>query len=56
MSSFAKWDRDAYIERVGGIEEAERRRKVLMARQSLGARLADRARRTGHHRRRRALR
>jgi DNA-binding XRE family transcriptional regulator len=29
-----QWDRDAYIERVGGPEEAERRRKALMARQS----------------------
>jgi predicted transcriptional regulator len=32
MTSYSKWDRDAYIERVGGIEEAERRRKALMAR------------------------
>jgi len=39
MSSFTKWDRDAYIERAGGVEEAERRRKELMARQS-GHRLA----------------
>jgi hypothetical protein len=31
MSSYTKWDRAAYIERVGGEEEAERRRKVLMA-------------------------
>jgi hypothetical protein len=31
MSSFTKWDRDAYIERIGGVEEAERRRKELMA-------------------------
>jgi len=23
MSSYAKWDRDAYIERVGGEEEAD---------------------------------
>lgn len=39
MSSYSKWDRDAYIKRVGGQEEAERRRKALMARQS-GYRLA----------------
>ena len=32
MASYTKWDRDAYIERVGGLEEAERRRKALMAR------------------------
>ena len=32
MTSYTKWDRDAYIERVGGIEVAERRRKALMAR------------------------
>ncbi len=31
MSSFTKWDRDAYIERVGGEEEAERRRKALLS-------------------------
>ena len=31
MSSYTKWDRAAYIERVGGEEEAERRCKVLMA-------------------------
>jgi ribosome-binding protein aMBF1 (putative translation factor) len=40
MSSYTKWDRAAYIEHVGGEEEAERRRKVLMARQS-GYRLAE---------------
>jgi hypothetical protein len=40
MSSYTKWDRAAYIDRVGGEEEAERRRKVLMARQS-GHRLAE---------------
>lgn len=34
MTGYAKWDRAAYIERVGGKQEAERRRKVLMARQS----------------------
>jgi hypothetical protein len=33
MTGYTKWDRDAYIKRVGGIEEAERRRKALMARQ-----------------------
>src|SRR5215470_1164640 len=32
MNSYSKWDRDAYIERVGGPEEAERRRKALLAR------------------------
>jgi len=25
MSSYTKWDRAAYIDRVGGVEEAERR-------------------------------
>ena len=40
MTSSTKWDRDAYIERADGPEEAERRRKVLLARQS-GQRLAD---------------
>lgn len=39
MTSYTKWDRDAYIERVGWPEEAERRRKALMTRQS-GQRLA----------------
>lgn len=34
MSGYAAWDRDAYIDRVGGEDEAERRRKALMARQS----------------------
>jgi hypothetical protein len=38
--SYTEWDRDAYIERGGGPEDAERRRKALMARQS-GQRLAD---------------
>jgi DNA-binding XRE family transcriptional regulator len=32
MTSYSKWDRDAYIDRVGGLEGAERRRKALMAR------------------------
>jgi hypothetical protein len=40
VTSYTKWDRDAYIERFGGPGEAERRRKALMARQS-GQRLAD---------------
>src|SRR5215469_16989881 len=40
MTSYTKWDRAAYIERVGEEEEAERRRKALMARQS-GQRLAE---------------
>jgi hypothetical protein len=34
MSSYTKWDRAAYIERTGGPQEAEQRRKALMARQS----------------------
>ena len=46
MASYTKWDRDAYIERVGGPEEAERRRKALMARQS-GQRLADERKQRG---------
>lgn len=46
MSDHTKWDREAYIERVGGKEEAERRRKVLMARQS-GYRLAEERKRHG---------
>ena len=46
MTSYSPWDRDAYIERVGGPEEAERRRKVLMARQS-GQRLADERKQRG---------
>ena len=46
MSSFTKWDRDAYLERVGGVKEAERRRKELMARQS-GHRLAEERKRHG---------
>lgn len=53
MSSYTKWDRAAYIERVGGEEEAEGRRKVLMARQS-GQRLAE-ERKRGHYRRSRPL-
>jgi len=40
MNSYSKWDRDAYIERAGGPEAAERRRKALMARQT-GYRLAE---------------
>lgn len=46
MSSYTKWDRAAYIERVGGEAEAERRRKALMARQS-GHRLAEERKRHG---------
>jgi DNA-binding XRE family transcriptional regulator len=46
MSSYTKWDRAAYIERAGGEEEAEGRRKVLMARQS-GQRLAEERKRHG---------
>jgi DNA-binding XRE family transcriptional regulator len=46
MSGYTKWDRAAYIERVGGREEAERRRKALMARQS-GHRLAEERKRHG---------
>ena len=39
VTSYTKWDRGAYIERASGPEEAERRRKALMTRQS-GQRLA----------------
>jgi DNA-binding XRE family transcriptional regulator len=46
MSSYKTWDRDAYIERVGGEQKAERRRKALMARQS-GHRLAEERKRHG---------
>lgn len=46
MSGFRRWDREAYIERVGGEAEAERRRKALMARQS-GERLAEERKRQG---------
>jgi hypothetical protein len=46
MSGYTRWDREAYIERVGGVEEAERRREALMARQS-GHRLAEERRRHG---------
>ena len=46
MTSYTKWDRAAYIDRVGGEEEAERRRKALMARQS-GQRLAEERKRHG---------
>jgi ribosome-binding protein aMBF1 (putative translation factor) len=41
-----QWDREAYIERVGGPEEAERRRKALMGRQS-GQRLAEERKQRG---------
>lgn len=46
MSSYTKWDRDAYVERVGGEQEAEQRRKALMARQS-GQQLAEERKRQG---------
>jgi DNA-binding XRE family transcriptional regulator len=46
MTSYTKWDRAAYVERVGGQQEAEHRRKVLMARQS-GYRLAEERKRNG---------
>jgi DNA-binding XRE family transcriptional regulator len=46
MSSYTKWDRAAYIQRVGGEEEAERRRKAIMARQT-GFRLAEERKRHG---------
>jgi Phage derived protein Gp49-like (DUF891) len=45
VTSYTKWDRDAYIERIGGPEEAERR-QTLMARQS-GQRLADERKQRG---------
>lgn len=46
MSSYTKWDRAAYVERVGGPEQAEQRRKALMAQQS-GYRLAEERKRHG---------
>ena len=46
MSSYTKWDRAACTGRVDGEEEAERRRKALMARQS-GHRLAGERKRHG---------
>jgi DNA-binding XRE family transcriptional regulator len=46
MSGYVKWDRAAYLERAGGIEEAERRRKLIMARQS-GFQLAEERKRHG---------
>lgn len=46
MSSYRKWDRAAYVDRIGGVEEAERRRRALMARQS-GHRLAEERKRRG---------
>jgi len=46
MSSYTKWDRAAYIERAGGQEEAGRRRKTAMARQS-GHHLAEERKRHG---------
>jgi DNA-binding XRE family transcriptional regulator len=46
VTSYSKGDRGAYIERVGGLEEAERRRKALMARQSV-QRLAEERKQRG---------
>jgi len=46
MSGYVKWDRAAYVERAGGAEEAERRRKALMARQS-GYQLSEERKRHG---------
>jgi len=46
VTGFGKWDRDAYVQRVGGPEEAERRRKTVMARQT-GFRLAEERKRHG---------
>src|SRR5215472_177137 len=46
VSSYTKWDRAGYIERVGGAEKAEQRRKALMARQC-GYRLAQERKRHG---------
>jgi hypothetical protein len=40
VRSYSKWDREAYIDRAGGVEEAERRRKALIARQSGGPELS----------------
>ena len=46
MSSYARRDRDSYIDRTGGPAKAEERRKALMARQS-GYRLAGERKRHG---------
>jgi len=46
MSGYTKWGRSAYIERVGGLEEAEQRHKKLMARQTV-YRLAEAGKRQG---------
>jgi DNA-binding XRE family transcriptional regulator len=46
VSSYTKWDRAGYIERAGGADKAEQRRKALMARQS-GYRLAEERKRCG---------
>jgi DNA-binding XRE family transcriptional regulator len=46
MSGYVKWDRAAYVNRIGGIETAERRRKAVMARQS-GYQLAEERKRHG---------
>jgi hypothetical protein len=44
VSSYTKWARAGYIERADGAEQAEQRRKVLMAPQSGFRRSADQAR------------
>lgn len=46
MRSYTTWDRAAHVDRVGDVEEAERRRKALMARQR-GYRLAEERKRRG---------
>jgi DNA-binding XRE family transcriptional regulator len=46
MTGYVRWDREAYVDRVGGQEEAERRRKSLLASVS-GQRLADERKRHG---------
>ncbi|HEY2305050.1 MAG TPA: helix-turn-helix transcriptional regulator [Streptosporangiaceae bacterium] len=46
VSSYTKWARAGYIERADGAEQAEQRRKVLMAPQS-GFRLAEERKRHG---------
>ncbi|MEV2276876.1 helix-turn-helix domain-containing protein [Nocardiopsis sp. NPDC049922] len=32
MSGYSEWDRDGYVDRVGGPQEAEKRRRALLAR------------------------
>jgi DNA-binding XRE family transcriptional regulator len=46
VSSYTKWDRAGYVDRAGGAERAEQRRKALMARQSR-YRLAEERKRHG---------